>query len=604
MRFLKLFVYVKKYKWNILGNILSNILMVVFAIISLPLLTPFLQILFGQQTLVTTKPAWEWNTSAVSQYFNYYMSQIVLQQGESVAMAYVCGLIVITYFFKNLFRYLSLFFMAPVRNGIVKDIRQQLFEKTMHLRVAYFSDTRKGDLISRITADVQEIEWSILSILETLFRDPLMLAGALGLMIFISPRMTLFVLVLILFTALVIGGIGRVLRRQSGVVQETLGKLISTLEESLFGIRIIKAFGAEHYQQQKFESTNETYKKKLTRLLWRRDLSSPMSEFLGVSIVALLIWFGFNEVKAGNLTSPVFFTFLLAFYSVMEPVKRFSNAFYSIQKGMAAVDRVDVILDAPEEIMDAPDALPIHSFEHQIEYRNVHFIYNEAEEPAVKNINLIIPKGKALALVGNSGAGKSTLADLLPRFYDVTKGSILIDGIDVKTLKIKDLRSLISIVSQDAVLFNDTIFNNIVFGMEGVTEEAVINAAKVANAHDFIMETEKGYQTNIGDRGMKLSGGQRQRLTIARAVLRNTPILILDEATSALDSESEQLVQEALLRIMQHRTTIVIAHRLSTIQYAHEIAVLKKGEIIERGSHQELLSMGGEYQKLVALQVL
>ncbi len=604
MRFLKLFVYVKKYKWNILGNILSNILMVVFAVVSLPLLTPFLQILFGQQTLVTTQPTWEWSTSAISQYFNYYLSQIVLQQGESAAMAYVCGLIVITYFFKNLFRYLSLFFMAPVRNGIVKDIRQQLFEKMMHLRVVYFSDARKGDLISRITADVQEIEWSILSILETLFRDPLMFAGALGLMVFISPKMTLFVLVLILFTALVIGGIGRVLRRQSGVVQETLGKLVSTLEESLFGIRIIKAFGAEHYQQQKFESTNETYKKKLTRLLWRRDLSSPMSEFLGVSIVALLIWFGFNEVRAGNLTSPVFFTFLLAFYSVMEPVKRFSNAFYSIQKGMAAVDRVDVILDAPEEIMDASDALPIHSFEHQIEYRNVHFIYNEAEEPAVKNINLILPKGKALALVGNSGAGKSTLADLLPRFYDVTKGSILIDGIDIKNMKIKDLRALISVVSQDAVLFNDTIFNNIVFGMEGVTEEAVIHAAKVANAHDFIMETEKGYQTNIGDRGMKLSGGQRQRLTIARAVLRNTPILILDEATSALDSESEQLVQEALLRIMQHRTTIVIAHRLSTIQYAHEIAVLKKGEIIERGSHHELLTLGGEYQKLVALQVL
>lgn len=604
MRFFRLLAYIKNYKFNIAGNIISNILMVFFSLASLPLISPFIKILFNQEELVTELPTFEWDVETISIHFNYYMSQIIIEQGASTALAYVCGLIIITYFFKNLFRYLSLFFMAPVRNGIIRDIRGQLFAKTMYLPVTYFSDTRKGDIMSRVTSDVQEIEWSILNILETIFRDPLMLFGAVGLMLFISPKLTLFVLVLIVFTGIVIGGMGRILRKKSSVVQSTLGQLVSTLEEGLSGIRIVKAFGAESYQKQKFDTTNEEYRKLLTRLLWRRDLSSPLSELLGITVVAVLIWYGFNEVQTGSISSDIFLTFLFAFYTVIEPAKRFSKAFANIQKGMAAVDRVDMILDAQEEIYDSPTAQSINQFNYGIEFKNASFQYTNADEAAVKNINLEIPKGKVVALVGSSGAGKSTLIDLVPRFYDVTGGAILIDGKDIRQVRLNDLRSLISVVSQDAILFNDTIYNNIVFGLENTTKADVIKAAKIANAHHFILDTEKGYDTNIGDRGMKLSGGQRQRLTIARAILRNPPILILDEATSALDSESEQLVQEALVKVMKNRTTIVVAHRLSTIQHADEIVVMKDGDIIERGKHFELLEQDGEYQKLVALQAI
>ncbi len=604
MRFFRLLAYIKNYKLNIAGNIISNVLMVIFSLTSLPLISPFIRILFNQGELVTSVPQFKWDKDVIITYFNYYMSQLVIEQGASTALAYVCGLIVITYFFKNLFRYLSLFFMAPVRNGIIRDIRGQLFDKTMHLPITYFSDTRKGDIMSRVTSDVQEIEWSILNILETIFRDPLVLIGAIGFMLFISPKLTLFVLVLIVFTGIVIGGMGRILRKKSTVVQHTLGQLVSTLEEGLSGIRIIKAFKAENYQKQKFDRTNEQYRKLLTRLLWRRDLSSPLSELMGVSVVAVLIWYGFNEVQTGSISSDLFFTFLVAFYTVIEPAKRFSKAFANIQKGMAAVDRIDTILDANEEVYDNPSAQPIKQFEHSIEFDRVSFRYTNADEAAVKNISLEIPKGEVIALVGSSGAGKSTLIDLVPRFYDVTEGSILIDGKDIRSVRLQDLRSLISVVSQDAILFNDTIYNNIVFGLENVDKKDVIKAAKIANAHQFILDTENGYSTNIGDRGMKLSGGQRQRLTIARAILRNPPILILDEATSALDSESEQLVQEALVKVMQNRTTIVVAHRLSTIQHADEIIVMKEGRIIERGRHFELLKQDGEYQKLVTLQAI
>ncbi len=598
----RLLRYIKPYKVNVGLNIVSNILMVLFSIISIPALIPFLEILLGQEALVTEQPTTSLSAESFTNHFYYYLSQIIVSQGRERALIYMCGFIVIIYFFKNVFRYLSLFFMAPVRNGIVRDIRQQLFDKIMILPLSYFSKERKGDLISRTTADVQEIEWSILNVLEAVIREPLMIIGALGIMIYFSPSLTVFVFILLIFTAIVIGSIGKVLKRQSSKVQEKLGSIVSILEEGISGLRIIKAFNASDYQSKKFEQENNDYRNLLTRLLWRRDLSSPLSEFLGIAIVTVLIWYGYREVQLGILTVPKFLAFLYAFFSIIAPAKSFSSAFYNIQKGIAAVERVETVLDAEVTIKETDTPKTITNFEQLIEYKNVSFYYNEEEEAVLKNISISVPKGKSVALVGASGAGKSTLVDLLPRFYDVTKGGIFIDGINIKEYTIESLRSLTGIVSQEAILFNDSIYNNIVFGMKDVSKADVINAAKIANAHEFILATEKGYDTNIGDRGTKLSGGQRQRLTIARAVLKNPPILILDEATSALDSESEKLVQDALLKLMKSRTSIVIAHRLSTIQHADEIIVMQQGKIIERGNHKELLKKQGEYRKLVQLQ--
>lgn len=600
----RLFQYLKKYKILLLAIFASNILMVVFSIVSIPALIPFLNILFDQQPIMTTKPIWSWSKDGIEAFMNYGFSQVVLRYGKEQALVYACVVIVIVFFLKNFFQYLSLAFMAPLRNGIVCDIRQQLFEKMMHLPIAYFSEARKGDLMSRITVDVQEVETGILSMLTNAIREPLMIMGAIAVMIFISPSLTVFVLVLILFTGIVIGGIGRVLKKKSSLAQAQLGLLVARVEEAISGLRIIKAFGAQHYQIQQFEQTNTIYKNLLNRILWRKDLSSPLSEFLGVTTVSVLIWYGFREVQDGVINVSTFLAFLYAFFMVIDPSKQLSKAVYSIQKGAASLERVESVLNADLQIIDAPDAQPISSFETAIEYRHVSFKYYNAEEAALKNINLRIEKGKIIALVGASGAGKSTFIDLLPRFYDVQEGGIFIDNQNIKSLKINDFRGLMSMVSQDAILFNDTIYNNIVFGLESVSREQVIEAAKIANAHHFIIETEKGYETNIGDRGMKLSGGQRQRLTIARAVLRNPPILILDEATSALDSESEKLVQEALIKVMKHRTTIVVAHRLSTVQHADEIIVLQQGRIVEQGSHQALLELRGEYRKLVDLQAL
>ncbi|MCL4150110.1 UNVERIFIED_CONTAM: hypothetical protein GTU68_056932, partial [Idotea baltica] len=526
----------------------------------------------------------------------------IINDGQEAALVFVCGAILVTFFFKNVFRYLALFFMAPARNGIVRDLRKELFDKVLSLPLSYFSEERKGDLMSRITADVQEVEMSILNMLQVIFREPLIIIGALGFMLYTSPTLTIFVFVLLLFTAFVIGGIGRALKKTSNLVQERLGSLVSIVEEALSGLRIIKGFNAESYQQAKFAKDNDSYRYILTRLLWRRDLSSPLSEFLGILVVSVLLWFGSRLVFSGDMDAATFLTFIFAFYSVIEPAKAFSKAYYNIQKGIAAMQRVEVILDAENTIIDAPDALPLKEVKEGIVYRDVTFQYRQEEGPVLRGINLEIPKGQVVALVGPSGAGKSTLVDLLPRFFDVQEGGVFIDGTNIKQLKLDDLRQLMGIVSQEAILFNDTIYNNIVFGLEGVTREEVEQAAKIANAHDFIMATEQGYQTNIGDRGNKLSGGQRQRLTIARAILKNPPILILDEATSALDSESERLVQDALVKLMKNRTSIAIAHRLSTIQHADMIIVMKAGQIVERGSHEALLAQEGEYSKLVAMQ--
>jgi subfamily B ATP-binding cassette protein MsbA len=491
-----------------------------------------------------------------------------------------------------------------VRNGVVRDLRQKLLQKMLNLPLSFFSDERKGDLMSRFSADVQEVEWSIMGVMEALVREPIVISGSLAYMLWVSPKLTVFVFVLMVFSGVIIGGIGKTLRKQSGEAQSKLGLVMSLVEETLGGLRILKGFNAESWQGERFGKENNDYARMLTRLSRRRDLASPLSEFLGIAVASVLLWYGAKLVFAYQLSGPTFITFLYAFYSITEPAKAFSAATYSIRKGMGALERVEAVLDAPELISSAENARRIQRFEQQIEFRDVRFQYTNAERPALENIQLSIPKGKIVALVGASGAGKSTMADLLPRFYDPTDGQILIDGNDLRQLHVHDLRALLGIVSQEAILFNDTVRNNIAFSSIDASDEAVIAAAKAANAHEFISTLPEGYDTNIGDRGSKLSGGQRQRLTIARALLKNPPILILDEATSALDSESEKLVQAALERLLENRTALVIAHRLSTVQNADEIIVMDAGRIIERGTHESLMQEGKIYRKLVELQAL
>jgi len=506
-------------------------------------------------------------------------------------------------------------FMAPVRNGIIADLRNALYRHLLHLPLGYFTQERKGNLLSRITTDVQEVEASILNVLEAIFREPFIIIGALTYMIWVSPQLTLFVFGLMVFTGVVIGGIGKQLKKKSTVAQEQLGEIVSRTEESLGGLRIIKSFGAERFQADRYAALNDDYKNKLTRILWRRDLSSPLTEFLGIATVALLLWYGSRQVFSGSMDAGQFIAFIFAFYLVIDPAKKFSKAWYNVQKGLGAMARVEEVLDVQNPLLGPNDnaakpqgykanntARTQDAMKVGMQVENVSFRYTPDGPEVLKDISIDLPKGKVVALVGNSGGGKSTIADLLPRFYDPTAGRISLDGKDLRGYGLAEVRKHFGIVSQEAILFNDTVYNNIVFGMEGVSEAEVHEAARIANAHDFILESPEGYQTNIGDRGSKLSGGQRQRLTIARAILRNPDVLILDEATSALDSESERLVQDALQKLMDGRTALVIAHRLSTIQKANEIIVLDHGRIIERGTHAELLTKDGAYRKLVELQ--
>ena len=602
--FWRLLRYLGSYQGLVLAAIACNILTAVFTVISIPMLIPFFQILFDRTQMTDTAPEGGLSLTNTADYFNYQFSQLISTQGQETALAYVCVAIVIVYLLRNLFRYLALFFMAPVRNGVIRDLRAEMFDQVLTLPLSYFGEERKGDLLARLTSDVQEVESSILNMLEVVFREPLIITGALAFMIYVSPGLTVFVFLLIIFTGVVIGGLGKRLKRTSTAVQDRLGHLLSLVEEGLGGLRIIKGFAAEGYQRHKFATANNNYRNLLTRLLRRRDLASPLSEFLGIATVAALLWYGSRQVFSGVLEAETFITFIFAFYNVIDPAKNIAKATSNIQRGIGAFERIERLLDAVNTLPEHPQAKGVETFNQGIEYRDVSFRYRDVEGPVLQNIDLQIPKGRVVALVGASGAGKSTLVDLLPRFYDVTNGQILIDGVDVRELRLQDWRSLLGIVSQEAILFNDSIYNNIVFGMEGVSQEDVEKAARIANAHDFITATEHAYETNIGDRGSKLSGGQRQRLTIARAILRNPPVLILDEATSALDSESERLVQDALTKLMQGRTAIVIAHRLSTIQHADEIIVMREGRIVERGTHMGLLEQEGEYQKLVALQGL
>ncbi|MDC0230536.1 ABC transporter ATP-binding protein/permease [Aureispira] len=599
--FWKTLGYLRYYKTHAILNILFNILTAIFTIASFLVLKPFLDILFTSEIVPSALSSETGIIANWKAYFNSSLSNYIIANGKIAGLTLVSCIVILTFFFKNLFRYLAMFIIVPVRYGIEKRIRQALFEKLMVLPISFFSDERKGDLMSKITVDVQEIQWSVLQSVETVVRSPIMIVGSLAVMFYISPLLTGYSFILILFVGLIIGGIGKTLKRKSTAAQESQGRLLSILDEALGGLRVIRAFNAEHYQEAKFGAENNYYKRTMNRIMRRKDLSSPLTEFLGVSVVVCLLMLGGNLVFKGAFSASTFVVFITMFYNIIDPAKSFSNAYYAIQKGSAAIERINLTMNLPDDKKDINNAQLIEAIKDGIQFKNVNFSYNE-ERQILQQINLKIPTGSSVALVGASGAGKSTLIDLLPRFYDIEDGEILFDGINIKNFQLKALRGLMSIVSQEAILFNDSIYNNIVFGMEGISDKEVEEAAKIANAHDFIIQTENGYHTGIGDRGNKLSGGQRQRITIARAILRNPPILILDEATSALDSASERLVQEAIFRVMKNRTSIIIAHRLSTIQNVDMIVVMQEGKIIETGSHETLLSAGGVYEHLVKLQ--
>lgn len=595
--------YVKPYKYDVILNISLFIFSAIFSLFSLALLIPFLGMLFDSNELITIKPEITFSIEAVKNYFYYFVSNIIIAKGKIQALTMICVFILAMIFFKNLFLFFGNFFMANIRNGIIRDIRDKVYNKTLKLPLGYFSEEKKGDIISRMTSDVQEFEWSAMSSIEMLFQHPIQILVYLISLIFISPSLTLFIFVLLPIMGFIIGRVGKSLKKKSVEYRERMGLLLSIMEETLSGLRIIKAFAAEKKVKEKFNTENNIYTKIAVKIYRREYLASPLSEFLGVLALLIVIYYGASQVlgETSSLSPDVFIGYIAIFSQIIQPAKQITTSYYRILKGLAAIDRINHVLDADESIKDVDNPINVDDFNNKIEFKNVSFKYAEAE--VLKNINITVEKGKSLALVGQSGSGKSTLVDLIPRFYDIQNGEILIDNNNIKNIKIHNLRSLMGNVNQESILFNDTIFNNIAFGVEKASQDEVIAAAKVANAHDFILETENGYQTNIGDRGSKLSGGQRQRLSIARAVLKNPPILILDEATSALDTESERLVQDALTNLMKNRTSIVIAHRLSTIKHADEICVLNEGEIVERGSHDELITKNGVYKKLHDLQM-
>jgi subfamily B ATP-binding cassette protein MsbA len=559
-------------------------------------------LLFDKTKLVYEAPELALKTEAIVGYFNFYISRIIIEKGEVNALMFISLMVVVLFFFKNLTRYLAMFFLSPVRNGAVQDIRNDIYKRILILPLAYFSEQRKGDIMSRITNDVNNIEWSIMQSLEMIFREPLTIIVFLITLIIISPTLTVFVIILLPITGFIIAQIGKSLKRTSAKSQRKLGEILSIVEETISGLRIIKGFNAIEITDSKFREQNSQLTRIMTRLFRKRDLASPLSEFLSTLVLVVVLWFGGRLVLEGSATldATVFIFYVVVFSQLIVPAKAITEAYYNIQKGAASAERIKEVIDAEEVIIEKKDALQKTELTRGIEYINVSFRYTD--EPVLNNINLKIEKGRMIALVGASGSGKSTMVDLLPRFYDCTDGEIQIDGLPIKDYRIDHLRGLMGIVAQETILFNDTVFNNIAFAMKLADPDEVVKAAKIANAHEFIEKMPQGYQTNIGDRGTKLSGGQRQRISIARAVLKNPPIMILDEATSALDTESERLVQDALFKLMQNRTSIVIAHRLSTIQNADEIIVLNKGEIVERGTHPELIKQKGVYKRLIDMQ--
>lgn len=595
--------FIPPYKWKLVWNIVFNFLSAVFGAFSFLLLIPSLKILFGTQELVLNKPEVGLNVSSFTEYSNYLISRVIELYSHEKALIFIGFFIVITVFLKVGFYYLANYMIVVIRNGVVRDIRSKIYRKILKLQLGFFSDERKGDIMARMTGDVTEVENSIMNSLEMMIKNPILIIVSVGVMVYMSWSLSLFVFVMFPIAGFIIGRIGKSLKKESRKGQNKMGDILSVIEEDLSGLRIIKAFNAEKKATERFEKENESYFHIMNQLMWRRFLAHPMSEFLGTTVIIIVLWYGGQLIlnQKSSLDAAAFIGYLVFFYNIINPAKAFSTALYSVEKGLASMERIDKILNTGESIKEKPNAVAISNFQSKIVYDNVSFAYNSA--PVLENISIKIEKGQTIAFVGRSGSGKTTLVDLLPRFYEVTAGNITIDGTDLRDLKLKNLRNLIGYVNQEPILFNDSFFNNIAFGMENITEEQVIHAAKIAHAHEFIIATENGYQTTIGDRGDKLSGGQKQRLSIARAVMKNPPILILDEATSSLDTESERLVQDALINLMKNRTSLVIAHRLSTIKNADMIYVLHKGKIEEKGTHEELLAAEGRYRKLHKLQM-
>ena len=596
--------FVPPYKKQLTLNIVFNILAALLTLFSFALIIPILEMLFGINT--ETYSYTPWGSASIDKVvvnnFYYYVQSIIASSGKSVALACIAAALVVMTGLKTGAAYMAAFFMISLRTGVVRDLRAMIYNKMVSLPIGFFSSERKGDVMARMSGDVTEVENSVMMSLDMMFKNPIMIVVCLAMMLFVSWQLTLFVFILLPIAGFIMGRVGKYLKRVSLEQQNQLGTIMSNIEETISGLRIIKAFNAEDKVRNRFASENEKYRNLSRRMNRRYELAHPMSEFLGTATIAVVLWFGGTLILGGTdaITAPKFIYYMVIFYSIINPAKDFSKASYNIQRGLASMQRIDKIMNAENPIADPAQPVELRGFNRGISYENVRFKYQDTW--VIDDVSLDIPCGKTVALVGQSGSGKTTIADLLPRFYDVNEGSITIDGIDIRNYRVADLRGLMGNVNQEAILFNDSFFNNIAFGVENATREEVEKAAKIANAYDFIMASEQGFDTNIGDRGCKLSGGQRQRISIARAILKNPPILILDEATSALDTESEHLVQEALDKLMHGRTTLVIAHRLSTIKNADLIVVMHEGKIVEQGRHDELIALGGTYKHLVDMQ--
>ena len=599
-----IFRYISKYPKLIFAYFSFNILSSLFSVISLALLSPFLLLIFKKEdtlSAVGNANGFLARINPVNK-FKALLYEIINSPGGDIkALAIICIVVLLAVILKNVFLFLSMYYLNPIRNNIINDMRTSMYKKILALPIGYFSDQRKGDIMSRLTNDLGEVEGSTVGVLETVFREPISIILFFIYLVMLSPQLTLFLIIFMPLSGLIIGRIGRSLKKQSTKVQEKLGTILSTIDETLGGIRIIKAFNAEKKQTDKFIQQNDDLLKIKNRANRRRDLASPVSEMLGVAAVVCVLWYGGRLVLRNTFLDPGdFLAYIAIFSQLIQPLKALSAASYNIKKGAASIDRIEHLIKVDISIKEKPDAIELKHFNNSIQFKKVGFLYDD--KTILDSVELIIEKGKTVALVGSSGAGKSTLVDLVPRFHDVGVGELLIDDINIKEYSLASIRHQMGIVTQEPILFNDTIANNIALGMDNPTEEQIINAAKIANAHNFILQKEDGYQTNIGDRGNKLSGGEKQRITIARAVLKNPPILILDEATSSLDTESERLVQDAINNLMKNRTSIVIAHRLSTIRHADEIIVLQQGKIVERGTHNSLIEKNGFYKRLVDMQ--